>query len=56
MPRYVYLGKIFNSRKELKRETGLSSCKVDAKIKESQIIKLQGNSDETVHNNANKSE
>lgn len=51
MPKYKYLGKIYNSRKELKEQTGFSSCKIDIKIQENKIIKIEGDSIENIHNN-----
>jgi hypothetical protein len=51
MPQYKYLGKIYNSRRELKEQTGFSSCKVDAKILENKIIKIEGKSNENIYYN-----
>lgn len=51
MPQYQYLGKTYNSRRELKEQTGFSSCKIDNKIREKKIIKIEGDSDEKLYSN-----
>jgi len=50
MPHYKYLGEVYASRRDLKDKTGFSSCKIDAKIREGKIIKIEGNSDEKIYN------
>lgn len=52
MTKYKYLGEIFESRKDLKIKTGFSSCKIDAKIRDGKITKIEGKANEILHNNS----
>jgi len=52
MTKYKYLGEIFESRKDLKNKTGFSSCKIDAKIRDGKITKIEGKANEILHNNS----
>lgn len=51
--KWLYNGVIYNTRKDFKDKFGWSTCKIDAKIKDGKITKIQTEETtyENVHNN-----
>ena len=53
MIKWLYNGKIYNSRKEMKTLLGWSTCKWDAKFKDGKIIQINEDTTyENIHNNS----